>query len=449
MTLSKTIYLKSLGCAKNQVDAEIMLSRFIKAGLKPVSDPEKAEIIIVNTCGFIEPAINESIDAVLELAEYKKKGLCKKLIISGCLPERFKEDIIEAIPEADIFLGAGILDSIKNIAENIDSIPKKNFPDQNLGGFYLPIERDAAKHGTAAYIKIAEGCDKVCTYCIIPKIRGKYRSREIDDICAEAEILSKNGVREIILIAQETSCYGKDLGNYVSLSTLLKKLADKMAKTADKTADKIMIRVLYCHPESIDEKLIKTITQTDNICSYFDIPVQHSSDSILKKMGRKYKKDDLLKLFDKIRKYSPDAALRTTFIVGFPQETEKDFQEVYDFVEDIEFDHLGAFVYSDAEDIFSHKLHNHIDKKTAEKRRDIIMKLQQQISYNKNQNHIGKKYKALIEKKDKEIYIGRTWFQAPEIDGITFIEAENLKIGDFADIVVTDALHYDIIGKPL
>ncbi len=435
-----TVYVKSLGCHKNHVDSEIILSRFMKSDWSVSSEPEYADVIIVNTCAFIEDAIDESIEEILKLAEYKKKGSCKKLIIAGCLPQRFKDELITEIPEGDIFLGTGILSDIKNIAENIETVPKGNFRDPYSSGFYLPYERIIEKNNYTRYIKIAEGCGRFCAYCIIPKIRGKYRSRSIEEICAEASFLEQNGAKEIVLVSQESSFYGKDLKKDISLTHLLRALA--------KSLKKAVIRVLYSHPETMDDELIKTVSETENICSYFDIPIQHVSDSVLKKMGRKYTKKDLLTLFGKIRKYAPSGAIRTTLILGFPGETEKDFKILYDFIKEIEFDHLGAFIYSDGEDIASHKFPFHVNKKTAEKRRDIIMKCQREISYNKNKSHIGKKYKALIEKKEKD-YIARTWFQASEIDGVTFVRGENLKLGEFSEIFITDAMQYDIIGKPI
>lgn len=432
------LHLVSLGCAKNLVDSEIMLSRLINVGWTFANKPEQADVIIVNTCSFIESAINESIDTIIELSHFKQIGTCQRLIVTGCLPERFGNQIVKALPEVDIFLGTGAFDKIVNAANSSKNLAKCFLPNPNLiKQKYAPRILSCAH---TAYIKIAEGCDRRCAYCIIPKLKGKYRSRLIGDIVDEAHFLIRSGVKEIALVAQETTIYGKDLFPSVDLSELMQKIAGISNETR--------FRILYCHPESINESTIKTIANHKNICSYFDIPIQHASNSVLKKMKRKYTREKLYELFDKIRSIAPDATLRTTAIVGFPEETNKDFNQLLDFIEDIRFDHVGVFVYSDSDDIASHKLPNHVPNKTAKKRHDILMSHQAKISLKNNRKHIGKIYDALVENKIKDnVFSSRTFFQAPEIDGVTYIHSKSLEIGNFARVKITNAFEYDLIGK--
>ena len=434
------LHLVSLGCAKNLIDSEVMLGRLVNAGLALTDDPAEAEIIIVNTCSFIEPAVNESIDTILELAKFKDNGTCWHLVVTGCLPERFREEIVSALPEVDIFLGTGAFDRIVQAVEGSSGFSKCFFPDPNL----LTLQgRDTLRVRSSshiAYIKIAEGCSRHCTYCIIPKLRGKYRSRNHEDIIAEARSLVLSGVKELIIVAQDTTNYGKDLNMSVDLSVLLESISD--------ISEDVWVRLLYGHPESIDESVIKTIATHDNICTYFDIPVQHVSSSVLKRMGRKYTRDDLYRLFEQIRETAPDCALRTTAIVGFPGETDKDFQQLFDFVEDIRFDHLGVFIYSDSEDLLSHRLSRHVPKNTAKKRHDRLMSRQKDISLENNQKYIGRVLRVLVEEQsENNLFIGRTYFQAPEVDGITYINSNQLQPSRFAGIKITDAFEYDLAGK--
>ena len=434
------LHLVSLGCAKNLIDSEIMLGCLVDAGWALTDDPSEAEIIIVNTCSFIEAAINESIDIILELAKFKTSGCCRHLVVTGCLPERFREEIIGSLPEVDIFLGTGAFDRIVQAVKGSPGFSKCLLPNPDL----LPMQhRDAHRVRSSfhvAYIKIAEGCGKHCTYCIIPKLRGKYRSRNHEDIIAEARCLVLSGVKELIIVAQDTTSYGNDLNKSVDLSGLLESISD--------ISEDVWVRLLYGHPESIDESVIKTIAKYDNICSYFDIPIQHVSSSVLKRMGRKYTRDDLYRLFEKIRETAPDCALRTTAIVGFPGETDKEFQQLFDFVEDICFDHFGVFIYSDSEDLLSHKLSSHVPKNTAKKRYDRLMSRQADISLKNNQKYIGRVLRVLMEEKSKDnLFIARTCFQAPEVDGITYINSNQLQPGRFVDIKITDAFEYDLTGK--
>ena len=434
------LHLVSLGCAKNLIDSEVMLGRLVNAGWVITDDPAEAEIIIVNTCSFIEPAVNESIDTILELAKFKETGICRHLVVTGCLPERFREEIVHALPEVDIFLGTGAFDRIVHAVNGSSDFSKCLLPDPNLLTMQAKEAHRVRSSSHIAYIKIAEGCSRHCTYCIIPRLRGKYRSRNHEDIIAEARSLVLSGVKELILVAQDTTSYGKDLNMSVDLSGLLESISD--------ISEDVWIRLMYGHPESIDESIIKTIATYDNICTYFDIPVQHVSNSVLKRMRRKYTRDDLYRLFEKIRETAPDCALRTTAIVGFPGETDKDFQQLFDFAEDICFDHLGVFLYSDSEDLQSHRLSHHVPKNTAKERHDRLMSRQSDISLKNNQKYIGRVLKVLVEEKSEDnLFVGRTYFQAPEVDGITYINSNQLQPGRFAGIKITDAFEYDLAGK--
>ena len=456
------LYLLSLGCARNLVDSEIMLGRIKKAGWTIVEEPEEADAIVVNTCSFIEDAADESIDMIFELAQYKQTGVCKRLVVAGCLPERYRQEITGQMPEVDAFIGTGAYDQI------VAAVEGSNYP----GGCLLPDpdiqpvqDKDASRVLSAshmAYLKVAEGCSRKCTYCIIPKLRGQKRSRPMPEVISEARDLLEAGVKELVLVAQDTTSYGKDLQPEVSLSQLVESLATLPADaamnsgTVAKDADVAnpWIRVLYGHPESIEDSFIKTVATHSNVCSYFDIPIQHVSNSILKKMGRHYTRDDLSRLFDKIRSQVPDAVLRTTLILGFPGETEKDFETLMHFIEDVRFDHLGVFLYSDAEDLPSHRLPEPVPAGVAQERYDQLMSCQLDISAQNYQKYIGQTLEVLIEEAlEDRLYAGRATFQAPEVDGMTYIKVgqgqSDSKIGSFARIKVTDAMEYDLIGDSI
>ena len=434
------LHLVSLGCAKNLVDSEIMMGRLIKAGWAQTPHPEKADIIIVNTCSFIESAVNESIDTILELARYKQAGACRRLIVAGCLPERFREEIVESLPEVDLFLGTGAFDEIVKAASGSLDAEICCLPDPNSITFRHQESLRIRSSAYMAYLKISEGCNRHCTYCILPKLRGKQRSRYPEDIVAEARSLISSGVKELTLVAQDTTHYGSDLQPPVSLSRLLGKISE--------LSDGIWIRILYGHPESIDENVIRTIAEHRNVCSYFDIPIQHASNRILKKMGRNYLSDDLRRLFDNIRASIPDAALRTTTIVGFPGETDEDFKKLLRFTQDICFDHLGVFTYSDAEDLPSHSLHHHIPENVAMDRYNRLMSAQREISSENNRKHLHKVYDVLVEGTDENnCFKGRTFFQAPEVDGMTQILSRQLQIGSFVSVRIEDTFEYDLAGK--
>jgi len=436
-----------------------MLGRIKRAGWAVVDEPEEADVIVVNTCSFIEDAADESIEMILELARYKQEGRCKRLVVAGCLPERYREQIAGQLPEVDAFIGTGAYDHIVEAVEGF----------KYSGGCLLPDpdslssqENDAPRTLSTshmAYLKVAEGCSRHCTYCIIPKLRGKKRSRLPQEVIAEAQGLLDGGVKELVLVAQDTTSYGTDLKPPASLSQLVESLAGLSvdptrqpgAHVEGNAADHAWIRALYGHPESIDDAFIKTVASHPNVCSYFDIPIQHASSSILKKMGRMYRSDDLRRLFDKIRSQVPEASLRTTLIVGFPGENDKDFAALLRFVEDTRFDHLGVFLYSDSGDLPSHALSDHVPAEVAQERYDQLMSCQLDISAQNYQKYIGQMIEVLVEEAIEDgLFAGRARFQAPEVDGMAYIksgpEQPGPRIGSFSRIKVTDAMEYDLIG---
>ena len=436
-------HLVSLGCVRNLVDSEGMLGRLKQAGWQISDEPDDAHLIIVNTCSFIESAADESIDTILELAGYKKNGVCRSLIVTGCLPERYRENIIPEMPEADIFLGTGAFDKIVEAAEGILGDKACLLPDP--AGIPLP-DPDAPRLQSSfhtGYIKISEGCNKHCTYCIIPQLRGKQRSRPHGEIINEARKMIEAGTRELILIAQDTTGYGQDLKSETNLAGLLKDMAA--------LSDDIWIRILYGHPESITVDTIHTIASHPNICSYYDLPIQHASEPVLKKMGRMHSRETMLRLFDTIRAADSEASLRTTAIVGFPGETERDFEELLSFAETIRFDHLGVFTYSDADDLPSHQLPDHVSGKTAEERYNRLMAVQLNISEEKNRQYFDKTLNVLVEESpEPNLLTGRTAFQAPEVDGIVYIHnAASIKSGNFIKVKINDTLEYDLAGESI
>ncbi len=443
------IHLNSLGCARNQIDGEIMAGLLEKAGWTIVADPSEAEVIVVNTCGFIEAATQESIDVILELAALKKEGNCRRMIVTGCVPERYKESLAEQLPEVDFFLGTGAYDRIVEAAGNLASPENRLFPPP---GERPPDDPDLPRKTAlsySAYLKIAEGCDRKCTYCIIPKLRGRHRSRPLADIAKEAKNLVAAGARELNLVAQDSSSWGYDLDPPRHPAELLAALSD--------LAPNAWIRLLYGHPDRTNERLINTMGNAPGVLPYFDVPVQHASAKVLRRMGRNYDGEYLARLFDGIRNKVPEAVLRTTLIVGFPGETQKDFEELVKFVEKVRFDHLGVFVYSDEDDLPSHLLPGHVSAKTAKKRRDAIMKIQARISESHNENYIGRTLDVLVEENPEEgVWVGRAWFQAPEVDGVVYVGSSDERfskgfdcdIGSSARVKIVDAMEYDLIGEP-
>jgi ribosomal protein S12 methylthiotransferase len=443
--------LISLGCAKNQVDSEIMLGRLAQAGWTLTEDPAEAHTIVVNTCSFIEEAAQESLDMILELADYKKNGICRRLVVAGCLPERYREEILQTMPEVDVFLGTGAFDQIVTAVGDLGILHEAILPDPDRVLYHGQDCPRVLSTPHMAYLKVAEGCSRGCTYCIIPKLRGSHKSRPLEDVVAEARDLVASGVRELILVAQDTTAYGSDLVPAVSLGRMVNRLAT-LSTGKGRKAEKPWIRVLYGHPESIDEEFIRAVASHPNVCPYFDVPIQHASNQVLKRMGRRYTRDSLGDLFQRIRAQVPGASLRTTVIVGFPGETDKDFAEVLEFAEEIRFDHLGVFVYSDADDIPSHRLRGHVPKPVAQDRYDQLMSAQMDIAAGNNQAHIDKTYPVLIEENlGNHLYAGRTYFQAPEVDGVTYVNTalsgHELMIGRFVRARINDAMEYDLMGE--
>lgn len=434
------IALESLGCSKNLVDAEIMMGILNRKGYKLVGEFEEADIILVNTCGFIESAKQESIDTILDLAQLKENGNLKLLIVTGCLAQRYAKELQAEIPEIDAIVGTG---SYQQIDEIIANLEKEN-NIVSLNDIEFAYNEDLPRYVTTpeymAYLKIGEGCDNHCTYCIIPKLRGRYRSRKMEDIIKEAKNLASKGVKELVVIAQDTTKYGLDLYGEVKLPQLLEELAQ---------IDGIKwIRIMYSYPESITEELVKVIKKYDNICNYFDMPIQHASNKVLKLMNRHTTKEDIKSKVEMIRKYIPDATLRTTIIVGFPGETDEDFNELVEFAKDMKFDRLGAFAYSREEDTPADKLPNHLDEDVKIQRRDQLMLVQQEISQNLNAQKIDNEYEVLIEEQiEDKVYIGRTQGDAEEIDSIVYVKSENqLEIGSFVKVKINNALEYDLMG---
>ncbi|MFO7839501.1 MAG: 30S ribosomal protein S12 methylthiotransferase RimO [Desulfosalsimonadaceae bacterium] len=439
------VYINTLGCARNLVDSEIMAAALRRCGCCLTENPAEAGAIVVNTCSFITDAVNESIDTILELAGYKKEGVCRRLIVAGCLPQRFGPAIAGALPEVDVFLGTGAFDQIVPAVAGEFAHGSCILPEP--AALSLPTHQSGRKPSTypVAYLKIGEGCNRRCTYCIIPKLRGRLRSRAAADIMAEAEMLFAEGIKEIVLIAQDTSAYGQDLKGGENLSGLLRGLARRAAETGE-----CRLRFLYGSPDHTSRELIRTVAEHPNIVPYFDLPVQHVSSRLLRCMGRSYRRRDLLSLFADIRRTMPAAALRTTLLVGFPGETEADFMELLDFIKEVEFDHVGVFAYSDAGDLASHNLPGHVPEEIAAERCEQLMTLQARISHKKNQNRVGEVFSTLVEDFiDSELYIGRTQFQAPEVDGVTYIESPDPAIGDFVATSISEAYAYDLKGEPL
>lgn len=431
----------SLGCDKNLADSEEMLGLLTAGGHEITDDETQADAIVINTCCFIKDAKEESVETILEMAEYKKTGSCHALIVTGCMAQRYQKEIIEEVPEVDAVLGTTSYgDIVKALEEAVAGNHFEEFRDID----YLPdtgSKRVLTTGGHFGYLKIAEGCDKHCTYCIIPKLRGKFRSVPMERLIAQAEDMAEQGVKELILVAQETTVYGKDLYGKKSLHILLKKLCEIRGIR--------WIRILYCYPEEIYDELIETIRDEKKICHYLDIPIQHASDRILKRMGRRTSKQELIDIVGKLRKEIPDIVLRTTLITGFPGETEEDHEELKEFVDEMEFDRLGVFTYSPEENTPAAEMADQVPEEVKEERRDELMELQQEISYDRGQDRIGQELLVMIEGKvaDESAYIGRTYGDAPKVDGYIFVQTgELLMTGDFAKVRVIGALEYDLIG---
>lgn len=436
------ILFVSLGCDKNLVDTEVMLGLLAQNGHQMVDSEELADVIVVNTCCFIHDAKEESIQTILEMAEYKKDGRLKALIVTGCLAQRYKQEILDEIEEVDAVLGTTSYDKIVEVIEEALK-GKKSLELQDIDALPLvDAKRLVTTGGHYAYLKIAEGCDKHCTYCIIPKIRGNFRSVPMERLLKEAEELVAQGVKELILVAQETTLYGKDIYGEKSLHLLLKELC--------KIKGLRWIRILYCYPEEITDELIQVIKEEDKICNYLDLPIQHACDDVLKRMGRRTSKAQLIDIIEKLRREIPDIALRTTLITGFPGETQQQHEELMAFVDEMEFDRLGVFTYSPEEDTAAAKMPEQIEESVKEDRQAELMELQQEIAFELAENMIGREVTVMIEGKvaDENAYVGRTYMDAPNVDGLIFVETnEELMSGDFAKVKVTGALEYDLIGE--
>lgn len=446
--LGKKFTLISLGCSKNLVDSEQILYLMGEGNFSYVENIEDAELCIINTCGFIEDAKKESIETILNVIDYKNNGNLKYIIVVGCLVQRYYNELKEELTEVDAFLGTTSFPLILNVVNGLYLGEKKSFILDAKADLDLSMERNLLTSSHYAYIKIAEGCNNRCTYCIIPHLRGNYRSRSIEDIKKEAENLAENGVKEIILIAQDTSKYGIDIYKEKKLSKLLETLSN---------IDKIMwIRFLYTYPEDIDEKLINVIKRNVKIVPYFDIPIQHCNDRVLKRMNRRINKKQILEKINLIRNNLENSVIRSTVIVGFPGETHEEFEELESFIKDVKFDKLGVFEYSDEENTPAYKYCDKIDKETKKIRRDKIMLMQKTISEEINKKYIGNSYKVLLDEVNPDYLIGRSYMDVVEVDGVIYIKNnknnknhENHKTGDVINVKIVDSLEYDLIGEEL
>ena len=439
--MRKVLFI-SLGCDKNLADSEEMLGTLVENGYEITNDESEAEAIVINTCAFIHDAKEESVNSILEMAQYKETGKLKALLVTGCLAQRYQKEITEEIPEVDAVLGTGSWDELIQALDkafegekyldfqSIDRVPQ-------AGG-----KRVITTGGYYDYLKIAEGCDKCCTYCIIPRLRGKYRSIPMEKLVAQAEYLASQGVRELIVVAQETTVYGKDLYGEKSLHILLRKLC--------RIPGIQWIRILYCYPEEIYPELIQTMKEERKICHYLDLPIQHCNDRILKRMGRRTTKAELIQIVETLRKEIPDIILRTTLITGFPGETQEEHEELMEFIDTMEFDRLGVFTYSAEEDTPAAKMPDQIEEEEKQRRQAELMELQQEISIDKGNARIGSEVEVMVEGKvaDENAYVARTYGDAPGVDGYLFINTDTqLMSGDFAMVHVTGALEYDLIGE--
>ncbi len=428
----------SLGCDKNTVDTEFMLGILRDKGYNLTNEEAEADVIVVNTCAFIKDALTESINTILEAAEYKKSGNLQRLIVTGCLSQRFKDQILKEIPEVDAIVGTTAYDKIAEAVEGsekeyIDDINALPLPDTNrvctTGGYY-------------SYLKIAEGCDKHCTYCIIPSLRGSYRSIPMERLIKEAEFLAEGGAKELILVAQETTLYGTDIYGRKALPELLNKLSE--------IEGICWIRILYCYPEEINDELISVIRDNPKVCKYLDLPIQHAADNVLKRMGRRTTQKDLIGLIKKLRKEVPGIALRTTLISGFPGETEEDHKKLVSFVEKSRFEHLGVFTYSKENGTAAAKMSDQVPARTKNKRRNEIMKLQQMISKEISGSRIGSEIQVMVEGKlpEDEIWVGRSMLDAPSVDGFVFFKSPDSYLsGEIVNVKITSSSEYDLIGE--
>lgn len=440
--MEKKVFFISLGCDKNLVDSEMMLGMLEENGFIFTDDEKEADVVIVNTCCFIGDAKEESINTILEMAELKKNGRIQALIVTGCLAQRYQAEIRKEIEEVDAVIGTTAISELPAVLEEVfagrardhyRSLDDKPLTDR---------KRIVSTGGHFAYLKIAEGCDKHCTYCIIPKVRGSYRSVPMESLLREAEALASQGVKELILVAQETTVYGQDLYGHKALPELLRRLC--------RIEGLLWIRVMYCYPEEIDDALIQVIREEEKICHYLDIPVQHASDAVLKRMGRRTDKKELIAVINKLRREIPDICLRTTLITGFPGETKQDHEQLLDFVEEMAFDRLGVFPYSQEEDTPAAGMPGQISDELKRERRDELMALQQEIAFDAAAGMEGRIVDAMIEGKvaDEEVYVARTYKDAPDVDGFLFVHTDReLMTGDFVRVKITGSNEYDLMGE--
>lgn len=439
--MKKKILFVSLGCDKNLVDSEMMLGLLAKSGYEFTDDEQDADVVVVNTCCFINDAKEESINTILEMAELKKSGAVEALIVTGCLAQRYREEIQREIPEVDAILGTMAIDEIvktlEEVGQGIKNNCYKNLDRKPLTG----VDRVVTTGGHYAYLKIAEGCDKRCTYCIIPRVRGSYRSVPMESLVQEAERLADQGIRELILVAQETTLYGMDLYGQKALPELLRRLCA--------ISGLYWIRILYCYPEEIDEALIKTIRQEKKICHYLDLPIQHASDAILRRMGRRTNREQLERTIARLREEIPDICLRTTLITGFPGETQEDHEQLLDFIDRMEFDRLGVFTYSQEEDTPAALMEDQIAEEVKQRRFAELMELQQEIAFAAAEDVVDSVVTAVIEGKvvDEDAYVARTYKDAPGVDGLLFVNTgRELMTGDFVRVRINDVYEYDLMG---
>ncbi len=439
MDKSYNVGMISLGCPKNQVDGEVLLAKLADAGFKIVNTIEDSDIMIVNTCGFIEAAKTEAIETILEVAEYKNAGIISAIVVTGCLAERYKDDVLSELPEVDAVVGIGANSDIVKVCQKaLCGISTANFPNK----CYLPLneKRMLSTPPHWAYLKIAEGCDNRCAFCAIPGIRGKFRSRPMVEVIDEAKALAAKGIKEVILIAQDTTKYGQDIYGEYKLASLLKELV--------KIDGIEWIRLYYCYPQRITDELIEVIRDNEKICSYIDVPLQHSDATVLRNMRRVGTGEDYKALIAKMRKEIPDLALRTTLMVGFPGETDEQFENLCSFIKDVKFDRMGCFAFSPEEDTPAYDMDNQLDDDVKNHRQEILMDLQYGISESLNKSRVGKTYKVIVDSVKDNVCVGRSYMDSPEIDtGIIFSSTPGIKIGDFVNVKITDVDGYDLIGE--
>lgn len=439
MTNNFKVGMISLGCPKNQVDGEMMLDKLNKSGFQIVRNIEEADVMVINTCGFIESAKTEAIETILEVAEYKNAGLISAIVVTGCLAERYQDEIMKEMPEVDAVIGIGAdADIVKTCQKALVGVKTSNYPDK----CYLPLndERMVSTPAHWAYLKLSDGCDNRCSYCAIPAIRGRYRERTMDSILNEAKLLAEKGVKELILIAQDTTKYGIiEYGEY-KLAALLRELC--------KIDGIEWIRLFYCYPDKVTDELIDVIAEEEKVCSYIDIPLQHCNAEILKAMNRSGDYDSLKALLNKMKSRISDLSLRTTFMVGFPGETDEQFEELCKFVKDIQFDKMGCFTFSPEEDTPAFDFDGQIDEDVKKRRFEVLMDIQYSITENANKDRIGRVYKVIIDEKDGDNYIGRSYLDSPEIDcSIIFKSDTALEVGSFVSVKITDYNGYDLVGE--